>query len=101
MKVSFRDSFAKDLAAITDQSLLRRIRQAIERVEQAKTLQDIANLKRLEAKGKYDLARLARDSKRIPFAPFATKAGSPIGAIGVFTCCEGVERLEPRTLVTP
>ena len=53
MKVSFRRSFAKDLGGITDQSLLRRIKQAIERVEQAKTGQDIPNLKRLEAKGKY------------------------------------------------
>ena len=53
MKVRFRDSFAEDLEAISDEGLRQRIKDAIERVEQAKTFQEIPNLKRLEAKGKY------------------------------------------------
>lgn len=53
MKVFFRESFAKDLTAITDEALLRRIKEAIERVAQARTFQEIPNLKRLETKRKY------------------------------------------------
>ena len=53
MKVFFRESFAKDLAAISDETLRRRIKDAVERAEQAKTFQEIPNLKRLETKGKY------------------------------------------------
>lgn len=53
MNVRFRDSFARDLKAISDEGLLRRIRTAIERVEGAATLRDIPNLERLETKGKY------------------------------------------------
>ena len=53
MKVFFRESFAKDLAVLTDDKLLGRIKEAIVRVEQARTFQDISNLKRLEASGKY------------------------------------------------
>ena len=53
MKVRFRDSFAKDLATITDEAVLRRIQESIERVEKAPAFQAIPNLKPLEAKGKY------------------------------------------------
>ena len=53
MKVLFRGSFDEDLGALSDEALLRRINAAIERVEQAKTFQEIPNLKRLETKGKY------------------------------------------------
>jgi mRNA interferase RelE/StbE len=49
----FRASFDADLAAITEAGLLRRIKTAIEQVEAARTFQQIPNLKRLEAKGKY------------------------------------------------
>ena len=49
MKTRFRESFAEDLAALTEARLLRRIKQ----VEAAATFQQIANLKRLEARGKY------------------------------------------------
>ena len=53
MKTRFRESFAEDLAALTDAGLLRRIKRVIEQVEAASTFQQIPNLKRLEAKGKY------------------------------------------------
>jgi hypothetical protein len=49
----FRESFDADLSAITDAALLRRIRKVIEQVEAARTFQQIPNLKRLEATGKY------------------------------------------------
>jgi mRNA interferase RelE/StbE len=49
----FRASFGEDLAAITDAGRLRRIKRVIEQVEAAETFQQIPNLKRLDAKGKY------------------------------------------------
>ena len=53
MNTSFRESFDADLDAITDLSLLRRIKKVIEQVEASRTFQQIPNLKRLEASGKY------------------------------------------------
>jgi len=53
VNTAFRESFDADLAAITDSALLRRIKKVIEQVEAAKTFQQIPNLKRLEASGKY------------------------------------------------
>ncbi len=58
MKTAFRESFDGDLAAITDASLLRRLRKMIEQVEAAQTFQQIPNLKRLEASGKYYRIRI-------------------------------------------
>jgi mRNA interferase RelE/StbE len=49
----FRESFTDDLSTITDAPLLRRIKRVIEQVEAARTFQQIPNLKRLDAKGKY------------------------------------------------
>jgi len=54
----FRESFDKDLSAITDAGLLRRIQKMIEQVEAARSFHEIPNLKRLEAKGKYFRIRL-------------------------------------------
>ncbi len=53
MKTRFRSSFATDLAAIGSAGVLHRIKRAIEHVEQASTLRDIPNVKRLDARGKY------------------------------------------------
>jgi mRNA interferase RelE/StbE len=53
MKTAFRESFATDLEAIHDPALLGRIRKVIEQVEAARTFQQVSNLKRLEATGKY------------------------------------------------
>jgi mRNA interferase RelE/StbE len=58
VKIAFRDSFAKDLALLTDQTLLRRVREVIERIDQARGFQEIPNLKRLETKGKYYRVRV-------------------------------------------
>jgi len=58
VKTAFRESFESDLAAITDPSLLRRIRKIIEQVEAARTFQQIPNLKRLESSGKYYRIRI-------------------------------------------
>ena len=53
MNTRFRESFANDLSALTDAGLRRRIQRVIEQVEAARTFQQIPNLKRLDAKGKY------------------------------------------------
>lgn len=53
MNTTFRESFDADLSTITDAALLRRIKRVIEQVEAARTFQQIPNLKRLEATGKY------------------------------------------------
>lgn len=58
MNTAFRESFGTDLSAIKDAALLRRIRKVIERVEAAPTFQQIPNLKRLEATGKYYRVRV-------------------------------------------
>ena len=53
MNTAFRESFYADLSGISDAALLRRMRKVIEQVEAARTFQQIPNLKRLEATGKY------------------------------------------------
>ena len=53
MKTRFRESFAEDLAALTEAGVRRRIQRVIEQVEAARTFQEIPHLKRLETKGKY------------------------------------------------
>jgi mRNA interferase RelE/StbE len=58
VKTAFRESFDSDLSVITDASRLRRIRKIIEQVEAVRTFQQIPNLKRLEASGKYYRIRL-------------------------------------------
>lgn len=56
MNVQFRESFVKDLHDIRDKELLKRIRAAIEALEQARALGDVAGLKKLEGgKGYYRL----------------------------------------------
>ena len=59
MNTAFRKSFEADLAAITDVGLLRRIRIVIEHLEAAQSFQQIPNLKRLEASGKYYRIRVS------------------------------------------
>jgi mRNA interferase RelE/StbE len=53
VNTAFRKSFETDLSTIMDVALLRRIQKVIEQVEAATTFQQIHNLKRLEASGKY------------------------------------------------
>lgn len=47
MKTAFRKSFTRDLKRIKDQALLARVREIIESVEQATTLQAISDLKKM------------------------------------------------------
>jgi mRNA interferase RelE/StbE len=63
----FRESFEKDLADVTDAGVLRRIKKVIEQVEAARTLHEIPNLKRLEARGKYFRIRLGHYRVGIAF----------------------------------
>ncbi len=67
MNTLFRESFDTDLAAIPDARLLRRIRKVVEQVEAARTFQQIPNLKRLEAEGKYYRIRVGNHRVGIVF----------------------------------
>ena len=71
MNVLFRESFDKDLSAITDAGLLRRVQKMIEQVETARTFREIPNLKRLDAKGKYFRIRLGDYRVDFVFEPGA------------------------------
>ena len=53
MKIEFKYSFAKDLKSIKDKSLLRRAKEVIEVVENAASLDEIHNLKKLKGGGNY------------------------------------------------
>ena len=53
MKVEFRESFAKDLKSVKDKALLKRAGELIEAVEQADSLANIPNLKKLKGGGNY------------------------------------------------
>lgn len=65
MKVEFRKSFEKDLGKIQDGDLLARIKNVIEEVENAETLLDISNTKKLKADGNYYRTRVG--SYRVGF----------------------------------
>ncbi|HEX3128855.1 MAG TPA: type II toxin-antitoxin system RelE/ParE family toxin [Thermoanaerobaculia bacterium] len=53
MKFLFRESFTRDLRRIDDRDVLRRIRQAVETVEQASNLLEIPHLTRLRSQGRH------------------------------------------------
>ena len=53
MKVGFRESFLRDLRAIKDQPVLRRIRDVIDNIEQSEKPTDISNLKKLKGQGQF------------------------------------------------
>ena len=58
MRAEFRASFTRDLRRIRDRALLQRVRETIEEVEAAESLQDIVHLKKLRAEGHYYRIRL-------------------------------------------
>jgi mRNA interferase RelE/StbE len=58
VKTAFRQSFYTDLSTVRDVALLNRVRKVIEQVDAAETFQQISNLKRLEASGKYYRIRI-------------------------------------------
>ena len=47
MKVEFRKRFLKDLEVVAHKNLRRRIKQTIERVEQARSLHEVQGIKKL------------------------------------------------------
>jgi len=47
VKITFRESFSRDLSKIEDRSLLGRLKQIIDSVEAAEDLQQISNVKRI------------------------------------------------------
>ena len=53
MKVSFRESFKRDLSAIREKSALGRLRQVIEAVERCHSLVEIPNIKKLRGASTY------------------------------------------------
>ena len=63
MNVVFKNSFVKDLRKIKERALGMRVKEAIESIEQATTLQQIANLKQL--KGSADYYRIRVGDYRI------------------------------------
>ena len=58
MKVRFKASFASDLRAVKDKSLLERVKALIAKVESAESLPEIPNLKKLRGGGAYYRVRL-------------------------------------------
>ena len=58
MKVTFRESFLRDVRAIKEKSVQRRIREVIEHVEQISGPTDIPNLKKLKGHGTYYRIRI-------------------------------------------
>jgi mRNA interferase RelE/StbE len=77
LKVEFRSSFARDLKRVRDPSLKRRVKEVIELVERAETLQEISNLKKLRGGDQYYRIRvgdyrlgLALDGDTVVFVRF-------------------------------
>lgn len=57
MNTHFRESFDQVLAALADVGLLRRVRRVSEQVAGAHGFQQTANLKPLDARGKFHRSR--------------------------------------------
>jgi mRNA interferase RelE/StbE len=58
MNVEFSGSFLKDLRGVKDKVLLRRVKELIETVEQARTLTEIGSVKKLEGGGRHYRVRI-------------------------------------------
>jgi mRNA interferase RelE/StbE len=54
----FTESFLKDLRAIKDKGVLRRVRELIESVEQVQSLGELSNIKKLKGGGHYYRVRV-------------------------------------------
>ena len=53
MKTAFRESFARDLKLVREKRLLQRVKEAIETVEQADSMGDLSNFKKLKGGKNY------------------------------------------------
>jgi mRNA interferase RelE/StbE len=58
LNVEFRASFARDLRRIKDKKLVARFRQVVDWVEQAQSLQEVENLKKLRGGDRYYRIRI-------------------------------------------
>ena len=58
MKVQFQESFLKDVEALGDSAIKKRVRKAIAQAEQAAALKDIRNLKKLKGGDEYYRIRI-------------------------------------------
>lgn len=65
MNVEFKDSFLKDLRGMKDKALLRRVRELIETVEQARDLEEVSNSKKLKGGGGYYRVKARRLPHRL------------------------------------
>lgn len=66
MKTAFRETFARDLKGVRDKNLLQRVKESIEAVERADSLNALPNLKKL--KGAKNYFRLKIGDYRIGIA---------------------------------
>ena len=53
MNVEFKANFEKDLRAVKDKTLLRRVGELIEATERARTLDEVGNVKKLKGGDRY------------------------------------------------
>jgi len=58
LKVEFRRSFIKDLRQVRDEALKKRVKEAIELVEQARGLHETGNIKKLRGGDQYYRIRI-------------------------------------------
>ena len=58
MKLEFKASFVRDLKKVKDRELKVRIQKVIEAVEQAHSLQEIENIKKLKGNDRYYRLRI-------------------------------------------
>jgi mRNA interferase RelE/StbE len=58
LKVAFRESFLRDVRAVKEKSVLRRVREVIEHIENVSTPAEIPNLKKLKGQGTYFRIRI-------------------------------------------
>ena len=53
MKTDFKKSFTKDLKKIREQDLKKRVTTAIKRAEEAKSLREVENIRKLRGSNRY------------------------------------------------
>jgi mRNA interferase RelE/StbE len=59
VKTAFRESFGRDLEGLRNKKLLKRIREVIETVEKAGSLNELSHLKKLKGEKNYYRLRIA------------------------------------------
>jgi mRNA interferase RelE/StbE len=58
LNLEFKASFVRDLKKVKDKKLKTRVREVIEAVEQARSLQEIENIKKLKGNDRYYRIRI-------------------------------------------